>query len=199
MTRKNGPFIGPELVIGEFFGIRQFAITENPYLTGISYRQKWVNGVNTAVCWRDYGGVPDFYGDGDLSRYSLEAEKGEHVASRYCSCGFYSYFRAGNITQYEVSSNFALGIVKNWGRVTAGTTGFRASKAEIVGLWVPPDSSLRQLTLWDKFVGRLPTKEDPTSDPRTRAIKRNYPSPAYFDTPQALIAAFPLTVPPHVQ
>lgn len=58
-----------------------------------------------------------------------------------CTCGFYAYTDEHSLDKNSYRgqefNNSIFGIIKAWGYVTEGTKGFRAQKAQIVGLTVP--------------------------------------------------------------
>ncbi len=82
-------------------------------------------------------GMPNMNRRG-LLRFTLEATSSvdtHDVTDPRCTCGFYAYTNPEAL--YENSRRKAdsyFGIMKAWGYVSEGTRGFRAQKAQIVGL-----------------------------------------------------------------
>lgn len=60
------------------------------------------------------------------------------VTDPSCTCGFYAYTAEKSLLENSWDKSRSIfGVVKAWGHVTQGTKGFRAQKAQIVGLTVP--------------------------------------------------------------
>ncbi len=73
----------------------------------------------------------------DAPRHEVEApspKPAHDLVSLTCSCGFWAYFDGTNAYKDTVS---VTGIIEGYGRVVAGTRGFRAEKARIVALVRP--------------------------------------------------------------
>lgn len=101
-------------VAGTINGIRHFRIDRLGRLCPVSkHEAPWKPGLNTAT----------------HMGYTTQAHS---VAGAGCDCGFYAFFsdrQRGNYNLTEIR-----GIIRAHGRVTIGSLGFRAEKAEIVAL-----------------------------------------------------------------
>jgi hypothetical protein len=171
--------------LGTLTGSRAFLVAENGVLTGVHHYQPFTTGENTAQCLLN-----------DYSYFVLDIHpEGKPVACRDCTCGFYAYFDGGDNPHYfdpsedtTVAWLYArynvLALIEGYGVMTAGTRGFRCSKAKLRCLIEPPTGEgciapgrdyLRDLA------GRLE---------RTREIYRDVP---WMPTLGAALAVWPLT------
>jgi hypothetical protein len=102
---------------------------EFPWKITSGYREVRINGTKNPNSYLSF------------LRFTLRAQiptVPHDVTDPRCTCGFYAYTNPEAL--YENSKRRAdsyFGIVKAWGKVTQGTKGFRAEKAQIVGLTVP--------------------------------------------------------------
>lgn len=124
MVAKQRQFEGPPVIAGSLIGVRRFRVRDDDRLLPIaSSVSAWVQGRNYAHC--------HYRGDRD-----------HKVAMRDCTCGFYAYYRRRhtvNYLKYDGTHN-VLALIKGYGRITAGSHGFRAAQAEILCLIIPPGS-----------------------------------------------------------
>lgn len=90
------------------------------------------------------------------------------IADLDCQCGYYAYF--DTLSNPHHRDGMITGIIEAWGTCTVGGRGFRASKAQIKGLIMPPDHPLQ----WER-------------------IRDNYSDIPLFDYAWQAIRAFPLT------
>lgn len=103
---------GAEWSVGEVYGHRAFNMINNLLVSPIQTSYIWNNGVNTSKC----------FGCGSKRRSN-------------CACGFYAYY---NPSDQNVSGS-VYGIIKGYGMVDKGSLGFKAEKAEIEAIYLPPD------------------------------------------------------------
>ncbi len=155
---------GPELQVGELYGLRAFWADDFGRLLPVTYKNQssprpWTPGENVAECKRSTSG----YSIGGLTYATLTAAsisapgqvvlppaeeikfppKPEHgpVPRAKCTCGFYAYFDPG-VTHGDMSLFFDtsithpwfLGVVAAYGKCLVGGKGFRAERARIVAL-----------------------------------------------------------------
>ena len=92
------------------------------------------------------------------------------AGSMGCRCGFYAYFDLGSNPHHQLGN--VLGLIEGYGVTTVGTRGFRCEKARIVALIAP---------------------EPPDFD--LGFVFASYPDVPVFQSVQAAVAEFPLTVP----
>ncbi|AKU15781.1 hypothetical protein [Luteipulveratus mongoliensis] len=108
------------------------------------------------------------------------AEESMHtVAALDCKCGFYAYFD-GSADYYETARDEGVAlaaVIEGYGVCTTGSRGFRASKARIVALIVPP-----------AYI-----EDDLRTSIRVRKVLRNYPDVPVYASDTEAIAAHPLT------
>lgn len=75
----------------------------------------------------------------------------DSIAQPSCVCGFYAYTDLASIAQNSYNQpNSIIGIVRGHGKVTIGTKGFRAEKADIVALCAPV-----RLKIGDSWIDRI--------------------------------------------
>lgn len=62
----------------------------------------------------------------------------ESISQPSCTCGFYAYNNEDSLIRNSYTNDSAVfGLIKGYGKVTIGTKGFRAEKADIVALTQP--------------------------------------------------------------
>ena len=158
------------LVAGSLIGTRSFRVDKLGRLTGVTHREVWKPGVNTAECRKGMGltwnmgglvipgtihhyltggqlhvsgGFPDVKAEPEPT----EAETAHQVASLGCACGFYAY--TDNEANPHHEDGNVLAVVEASGVATVGTRGFRAEKAEIVAFVAPGRPKVRNV--WDRY------------------------------------------------
>lgn len=151
-------------VNGAARGGRAFFLGQDGWLRGITYRQVWLPGENEAVCmvtkqppagrrvhWDDLpfktGGVWFPYGrEGATPNLLPEHEWAScEGLAKDCACGFYAYhaqqgygYAAGPAGGWGQRVE---GIVEAYGKIILGSQGYRAQKARVVAVYLPPPSS----------------------------------------------------------
>jgi hypothetical protein len=147
-------FESRELVASWFTGFRswQVADPENPVLESVSHSFAWRDGVNESSCdtnrrrltCRIEAGVPfrDRTHDHGMRCYERDDCDGVRLD---CGCGFWAY---ATTTQWYGGGQgprspgrdrgVVLGMIHGFGRMVIGTKGFRAERAVIAGLVMPP-------------------------------------------------------------
>jgi hypothetical protein len=153
-TAAARPFSGAEPLVGEVVGLRTFRVDETGLLLPLYSNQAWYDGTNTASCDPPVG-----------------AARPEHpVVAPDCECGFYAYGSEGAAASNR-QLRYVQAVVSCWGRVVAGTQGFRAEHARIDALWLAPN-----LPKWT----------------RARVLMR-YPGACVYDDRAAMLAEHPLS------
>src|SRR5699024_7206342 len=162
-------------ILADIYGTRMFRVADDGALTGLTYKQEWVTGVNTAKC---YSPRRLKLRPGQGSVYMQAAYPGPESRKHNmidCGCGFYAFFdsacRYGNGNLRLVA-----GVIKATGRCIIGTKGFRASNAEIVALSMPHPDALK-----GQQIDRVQTM-----------IDRYHTTPVY-ETPEAMLHEHPLS------
>lgn len=155
----SSDFTGPAFIAGTLTGIRTWRPDGCGRLWAYAQRYAWTPGVNDARCL----GLTALHrqlaeitvtgaqvavamaqpGERMSGRVSLvkapkRAPRPHVVAGLDCKCGFYAYF-----TPDAPRHERLVGLIEGWGTVTAGTRGFRASKARIVALLEPVPDAVR--------------------------------------------------------
>lgn len=129
---------------GSIRGVRAFATREDGWLTSLVFPSAvWSPGLNEARCLRR-GRVCGF-----------QPDAGDHMHDRgcmgvvpcprtpgtrkegpdWCKCGFYGY-QEGSLD--TLALDHTGGVIEGSGRVRIGDHGFRAQKARILAIYVPP-------------------------------------------------------------
>lgn len=103
-----------ELSLGYVTGVRGFKLDSLSRLIGVSYKEVFRPGTNTAKCGKCL--------TKDLSD---------------CTCGYYAYFQQD---QYATTDTSFYGgeigaVIRGYGRTVVGTKGFRAEKADLLGFF----------------------------------------------------------------
>lgn len=138
-----GEFNDRPFTAGTITGLRGFLVTDDGDLTGIVHQTPWTPGENVAVHHINYD---DPFGFSDITVPRHE------VAGINCRCGFYAYCNGGNDYHRQTMGAITVqGIVEGYGLVTVGTRGFRASKARLAAIVLPPfeEPKQRPLRWWD--------------------------------------------------
>jgi hypothetical protein len=204
-----------------FTGYRSWDVKHDQdgwHLTSVTFPYTWRDGINEAVCQarpkaqagcKDalhpdvYTHLPECYVPDTCAGVTLD-----------CGCGFWHYDSpnnwykggGGGFKWFTGSMPVApgrpwvSGIVHGFGRMVVGTQGFRAGKAVIAALIMPPHISPATLPI-DVQLGM--TIEDLT-DIRARegavlaeqiedSLRSAYPTVPFFRTVEAALAAVPLT------
>lgn len=149
------------LVLGVARGLRTFYLDENGWLRGVTYRAAWRDGENIAKCYiarplhslvkttraflgahpapYTMGGVV-FDADPDVPPRPEEGHRFDPCGGMEatCGCGFYAYHASEQRYATNGPGCRVVGVVEAYGKVVLGTTGFRAEKARILGVVVPP-------------------------------------------------------------
>lgn len=171
MQSREEQFDSRGFYLGPFRGARSFCIDEEGFLTGVVYKmQRWLPGVNKAVCRRGSYSVPYYaYGGTAWEPPRLPEDHGMDV----CQHGLYAY--GENSNDYH-RDGYVSGVIDAWGKeVMVGTRGFRASRASIVALCIS------EVRIADRV--------------RTELVPVNYPGVPFFDTFAEMVAAFPPSMP----
>jgi hypothetical protein len=100
-----------ELALGHVTGVRGFKVDDLGRLTGVTIREVFRPGPNTATCVNGCGT--------------------KNLAN--CSCGYYAYFGQDG-EKYFYSAEIGA-IIRGYGRTIVGTKGFRAEKADLLALF----------------------------------------------------------------
>jgi hypothetical protein len=100
------------------------------WLTGCYHKEPWDIGVNTAKCMSF--GVNLTW---DWDRNHWVGLTGEAHSLEGCNCGFYAVFDPSKTGYGSLPIS---GMIEGWGEVILGPHGFRAQKAKIVALCLPP-------------------------------------------------------------
>jgi len=171
-------------LLGAAYGMRHFRLDQDGYLVGLTYRTRWVNGVNQAECYNPRRGAvkaageykPATPGPEDRSHSMLE-----------CGCGWWAYFGVGeewNI--YGSGDTMSMcGVVRMWGRSVIGTLGSRSLFAQIVALVEPHASQLRYPLFYNAF-RRLPQHYSNITWHATRAdMLKAWPLSSHYRNPGA--------------
>lgn len=149
------------LVMGAARGRRAFYLDELGVLRGMTYRWAWRDGENVAQCMvtavRQVGvrGVrgmyPGIVGPYTMGGVTFPADPdGEPVPAEgmkwarceglesTCGCGFYAYHDGASMYAASGPGCRVQGVVEAYGKVVLGTQGYRAEKARILAIVVPP-------------------------------------------------------------
>ena len=154
------------LVVGTALGRRTFYLDEGGIFRGVTYRAPWRDGENVAQCFVTkrigptfmapshwHSSVAPYYNGGVIFDADPDVEpklatghgwdRCEGLAPN-CGCGFYAYHTAE--TQYAVSGPGCkcVGIIEAYGKLVLGDKGYRASKARIAAILIPPSTSASQ-------------------------------------------------------
>jgi hypothetical protein len=112
------------LTLGEVIGVRSWSWRKlsdgRLHLIGVT-GYPWLPGRNTAYCDPSW-----------LRRIfpRLQPLPHHNAPQDGCKCGFYGYFRPGSVTW----NSDITGIVKGYGNVLLGPSGFRCQKAELLAI-----------------------------------------------------------------
>lgn len=107
-----------DLAVGVMRGARSFLVSDDEWLTGVVYKQRWLPGVNTATC---------------MNNAIVHTTQHSMLA---CKHGFYAYHDGSNDYHHRFPcvNGTVSGVVEGFGEVMVGTRGFRCMKARIVAL-----------------------------------------------------------------
>lgn len=151
--QRDSEFGRFELALGTVRGTRSFNVDPDGGLTGVIHRDPWSGDVNHATCHRRVPGpcrcgaaTSHPMGFGSMmtvsGRNHTDGCTGESpctpdatVPTLDCRCGFYAYFGADDYAELYRAS----GVIEGFGRTVVGARGFRAQKARILALYLPPD------------------------------------------------------------
>lgn len=185
-------FSDRDFVAGSLIGTRTWRIDNYGRLAAVTVGAFWTPGVNEAKCLKgEYatGGmlsqmITFTLGSGNYLVPSPiytaapapepESAPENHMpGSLRCQCGYYAYFTEASNPYHVERQGVIEGIVEGYGLVTVGTKGFRAQRARIVALVVPPEDFMAPME-W---------------------VKGNYPEAEVFQDRAEAFRAHPLTVP----
>jgi hypothetical protein len=162
-------FSGPAFAEGVVRGARSWNVDKLGRLTGVTFKQVWRPGENTAEC---RAREDDFaYRVSTLLSYGRQVEvdltpKAREAHSMVsCKCGFYGYYEGSN--DYH-STDRVSGVVEGFGESIIGTRGFRVAKARIVALQIPRG-----------FPDHL-----------AKLVRRNYAEIPFFDSFEVMVGEF---------
>lgn len=126
------------------YGVRVFRLSDDGFLTGVTFPQIWMLGTNFAKCLRVTGRIrargTAYYSVGG-QQYEIPPEEldepepdepAEHSIAG-CTHGFYAYYEGSNDYHRE-GDGYIQAVVRGFGTVVIGTRGFRCTKASIVAL-----------------------------------------------------------------
>ena len=181
-------FSDRQLHVGSLYGLRAFVVSGSGWLCGVNYHYPWQPGENVAECHR--GSTSEYWRRvmSDLVRAGAaewippdhgQTEVPHELVALDCTCGYYAYYDGSNDHLSQVgwtlrpeSGPRVAGIIEGYGRVVAGTRGFRAEKARLRAVVLPG-------------VARHHSG--------AKAVLRNYPDLPAFRTADLALAEFPLT------
>lgn len=124
-------FSGLGFAEGVVIGARTFKVTDDGWLTGLFYKQRWLPGVNVAECMAHVRAFP-IYSTVAFTPPPVQEPRGPH-SMEDCKHGFYGYLEASN--DYHRHGP-VFGVIEGWGESMQGPRGFRVMKAQILGLHV---------------------------------------------------------------
>lgn len=104
-------------------GIRAFSADQAGRLYGVTFTVPWLSGENIKRC------------------LAPEGPCGVDAATTFCTCGFYAITENTNNEYMRGPYGrppLVEGVIEGYGQVVVGSKGFRAEKARIVALVVPP-------------------------------------------------------------
>lgn len=185
-----------EYVAGYVTGARAFGIDDDGFLTGVMFPQRWPQGVIEAQCWRvkapgcehERPVVKQWTGQAACGCDALPDPCGKSPGHPRCLCGLYGYFDSSSTYASPVRVS---GVVAGWGRVLLGTRGFRAAKAAVLAIYLPPPTgpsvvdALRKGPLAAHLSGTY--LDNPTRD----RIRANYPDLPVYTQLNRMLADFP--------
>lgn len=211
------------LYTGPFYGVRDFRVTPDGYLTGVTYREVWKVGENVATCYRTKWVDAEEATEEDEARvaswppsiaYSFPhpvpgwviADPRSSARKRVpdscqgveaaCECGYWSYHSSEISAWSGVRS--VTGVVANYGKITVGSKGFRAEKARILALALPG----RHQVANDRVRNSNPFHWDRGAEDQTlsgrdlaAAVRANYPGVHLFRSADAMLEQYPTTDP----
>jgi hypothetical protein len=192
-------FAGMGFAVGSLIGSRSFSVTPDGWLTGYIRPQKWLPGVNEALCLNQgqaCGFTPDAGGEHTHSMACRGPKPcGKDVPNLLCQCGFYAYFDGS--LNYGAEPTTLSGIVEGFGHVLRGSRGFRCRKARVLALFIPPpvpevlDAPVLQLTTAVGAQGyRVRAYLAAAMEDRVRRVQANYPRVAFFSDVHQMLAAY---------
>lgn len=151
---KNGVegFESRELFVASFTGFRNWKLTgppDAPVLSSVSHANDWVQGVNEARCLSPATKLVCEYLTSDADhKHTAECRAPDRCdgVRQSCGCGFWAYETFTNwfgvhgtgSGMFGGSTPWVMGVIHGFGRMVIGTKGFRASKAVIAALVMPP-------------------------------------------------------------
>lgn len=217
MVGGGPAYSGRPFIMGTLRGSRSFGVTPTGHLTGVVFRRVWYPGTNHADCRVEVGweipgrGIADTLtpvnsppAEGGSPwrlgwEWSIGTERG-FITSKPkplwqdfdapghdiadCNCGFYGFFN-GSLDYAD--DHRASGIVEGFGMVNVGTRGFRASKARVIALYMPPEASPDaegKVSSWKLHPGS------------TEKVAANYPDVPMYSDLNRMLFDFP-TDPPN--
>lgn len=173
--------------LGTLIGLRSFRVDHYGRLKATALDVVWTPGENVARCFHSLVAPPSMYsfaamtssllyGGGGYSTPAAETKPKKpptdhRPGALECTCGFYAYFDEGKNRYHQPGQLRA--VVEGYGLVTVGQRGFRAEKARILGLVIPPK------------------KVNASTD----AVRANYPDVTVFESRAHALHAHPLVRP----
>jgi hypothetical protein len=131
--------------MGVVIGVRSWSLrtlANVPTLLGPFFPIEWTPGENVATC-RKTGYLCGFMADaGGEHKHGASCGRGIVPCGDTpgpvggCRCGLHAY-QEGSI-DWGLALNKVSGVIEGYGRVVLGSRGFRATKARILALFVPP-------------------------------------------------------------
>ncbi len=173
MVNSTNTYFGSEgcglFAPGFLVGVRSWRISPDGNLRGIYYNQDWKVGPNVAACLKHNS----FYFYGYYGSPHMDEPPPVPPTHTFadCRCGFYGYFDGSNDFY---TPGYVTGVIRGYGEVIIGTKGFRAMKADILALHIPPvikdpdrivDAyhEIPQFATFDEMVAAYPCT-DPTEE-----------------------------------
>lgn len=198
-------FSGFGFAVGSVFGHRTWLVDAGGNLRGVTFKKPpWTPGVNEAVCQQYSCTCPACLMFGLAVGVERKPDgapgDGEHLALH--RCGFYAYFKyeRNEYTPWRYMP-VAHGIIEGFGETVLGPRGFRAQRARIRALHLPPvDEDARSFT--GLMLGAyqdtdLQLHEDyPGYGPRFQRCRNKYADVPFYDDIDTMLREHPPSDPP---
>lgn len=205
-----------------FTGYRSWDVSRDDngwFLRSVTFPYVWRDGINEAQCLarpKQRNGCQEALHPGSPYMHTPECYEADTCAgvTLECGCGFWHYdspkhwYKGGGGGGFKWITGTApapgrpwvSGIVHGFGRMVVGTQGFRAGKAVIAALVMPPRISVPSIpvdtgigaTLEDLAVMRL-ARAELLAEQIEDELRTAYPNVPFFRTVEAALAAVPLT------
>lgn len=210
MVRGQDDFTGIRFVAASLKGSRSFRVDSDGWLTGVIHRARWFPDWNQAECL-----TVDWLCDIQQTRAAGRIPSHDHTnisckqGPRPCGntpnlapsgsdrCGFYGYF-SGSM-DYASQSNVS-GVVEAAGRVVVGPRGFRAARARVTALYLPPytnDTTLLFAPITYRIGAPAPVgaRGRGVSEATEELLRANYPTVPFYDDLAEMLSNHPTDEP----